>query len=72
MCHQTAVLAGPEDEAGKRLGGLQRQNFLVALDGVSMPLFTKELEWTKEEVEAFLRQVRKNLDVMGKHVLVRM
>lgn len=62
----------PEDEAARKLGRLQRQNFLMALDGVSMPLFTKELGWTKEKVDVFLREVCEELHDMGKHVYVRM
>lgn len=58
----------PEDQAGKRLGRLQKQNFLMALEVASLMLFTKQLGWTKEEVEAIIREAREDL---GKHFYCR-
>ena len=53
------------------MGRLQRQNISMALDGVSMPLFTKERGCTKEDAETILQEVRKDLDDLGKHSSVR-
>lgn len=61
----------PEDEDGKKLGGLQRQNILMALEGGSMMLFTKQLGWTKGEVEALILEVREDLEDLGKHIYCR-
>lgn len=62
----------PEDQAGKRLGRLQKQNILMALEAASLMLFTKQLGWTKEEVEAIIREAREDLEDLGKHIYCRM
>ena len=62
----------PEDEAGKKLGSLQKQNILMALEAVSMILLNKQPGWTKEELEAIIREVREDLDDLGKHTYCRM
>ncbi len=61
----------PEDEAGKKLGRLQIQNLLIALQGLSTMLLTKWLGWTKEEVEVLLQEVRRDLDDLGQHTYLR-
>ena len=61
----------PEDEAGKKLGKLQRQNILMVQEGASMMLFTKQLGWTKEEIETLIVEVREDLEDLGKHIYCR-
>ncbi len=58
----------PEDEVGKTVGRLYRKDILLAVESASMPLLTKSLGWTKEEVEAIMEEVRNDIDDMGKHV----
>ena len=60
-----------EDEDGKELGRLQRQNMLMMLEGVSTRLFMEHLGWTKQEVEALLQDVRKDFNDVGKHIYTR-
>lgn len=43
----------------------------MALHGVNMQLFAKELRWMKLRVEALLQEVSKCLDDFGKHRIVR-
>ncbi len=57
----------PEDEAGKKLRRLQIQSVLMALEGLSTMLLTKQLGWTKEEVEALLQEVRRDINDLGQH-----
>ena len=61
----------PEDENGKEIGSLQRRNILMMLEGVTTMVFMKSFGWTKQEVDALLEGVRKDLDDLGKHVYVR-
>lgn len=61
----------PKDEAGKKLGGLQRQNILMVQEGASMMLFSKQLGWTKEEIETLIVEVREDLEDLGKHIYCR-
>ena len=37
------------------------ENMAPSLEGLSMALFTRALRWSKEEVEAFLVGVRKDM-----------
>lgn len=60
-----------KDEYGKELGRLQRQNMLMMLEGVSTMVLMKHLGWTKQEVEALLQEVRRDLDDLDKHVYIR-
>ena len=61
----------PEDEHQREIGRLQRQNTLMALEGVTTMVFTKSFEWTKQEVDSLLGEVRKDLDDLKQHVYVR-
>lgn len=36
-----------------------------------MNLFTKQLGWTKAEVHSLLKEARKDLEDLGKHVYLR-
>ena len=62
----------PEDQAGRRLGRLQKQNILMALEAASLMLFTKQLDWTKKEVDAIIGETREDLEDLGKHIYCRM
>lgn len=61
----------PEEESGKNLGKLQRQNILVALEVVSMMLFTTLSEWTKVDVKAIIQEVCEDLKDQEKHAYCR-
>ena len=61
----------PEDEYGKEIARLQRQNVLMALEGISTMVFMKYFGWTKQEVDALLEGVREDIGDLKKHVYVR-
>ncbi len=54
--------AWSEEPVKKEIGRLMKPNVTKSLDGVSTRLFTKELGWEKEEVEAMIGRVRAELD----------
>ncbi|KAK1497558.1 hypothetical protein CTAM01_07828 [Colletotrichum tamarilloi] len=51
----------PKDPHYKELGEWNLENFLEGIEGWSMAPLTRALEWTKEEVNVFLIQVRNDL-----------
>ncbi|KAF7548002.1 hypothetical protein G7Z17_g7347 [Cylindrodendrum hubeiense] len=51
----------PRDPKFKDIGGWVLENVLSGLSGLSMALFTRLLGWTREEVELFLIDVRKDM-----------
>lgn len=54
--------AWSEEPIQKEIGRLMKPNVSKSLGMVSMPLFTKELGWKKEEIEAMIGRVRAELD----------
>lgn len=51
----------PKEKKFKVLGMWCLQNILQGLDGFSFAFFTRGLGWTKEEVDVFLVDVRKDM-----------
>ncbi|KAI9733995.1 MAG: hypothetical protein M1834_002652 [Cirrosporium novae-zelandiae] len=51
----------PKDKKHKELGLWNLENVLQGLSGFCLAMFTRGLGWTKEEVEVFLINVRKEL-----------
>ena len=51
----------PKDEKLKDLGMWEMTNILEGLEGFCMALFTKYLGWSREELEVFLAEVRKDV-----------
>ncbi|CZS95672.1 related to methyltransferase [Rhynchosporium agropyri] len=51
----------PKDKKMKELGAWSLENMAPSLEGFSMALFTRVFKWTKEEVEVFLVDVRKEM-----------
>lgn len=51
----------PKDKAMKEIGMWSLENMAPSLEGFSMALFTRVFGWTKEEVEVFLVDVRKEV-----------
>lgn len=45
----------------QRLGHLMTQNWLLILEGLTMPVFTQGLGWSPDEVKSFLIDVRKEI-----------
>ncbi|KAK0381561.1 TAM domain methyltransferase [Colletotrichum limetticola] len=55
----------------KKLGLWTQDNFGSALQGLCMALFTRVLEWTREEVEVFLINVRNDVKNTNYHAYFR-
>ncbi|KAF4982962.1 hypothetical protein FZEAL_1532 [Fusarium zealandicum] len=51
----------PKDPKVKDIGGWSMENALSGLSAMSLALFTRVLGWTREDVEMFLVEVRKDL-----------
>lgn len=51
----------------KRMGQWTLDNYLEGIQGGSLALFTRMLGWTKERVELFLMEVRKELHLQKSH-----
>ncbi|KXH42573.1 hypothetical protein CNYM01_09491 [Colletotrichum nymphaeae SA-01] len=57
----------PKDEKYKKLGLWCHENFSSALEGVCMALLTRVHGWTRDEVDVFLVNVRKDLKNRSYH-----
>ncbi|GKT75495.1 methyltransferase domain-containing protein [Colletotrichum tofieldiae] len=57
----------PKDPRYKKLGFWTQENFGSALEAICMAPFTRVLGWTREEVNVFLVQVRKDLKNKSYH-----
>ncbi|KAF4472630.1 hypothetical protein FALBO_469 [Fusarium albosuccineum] len=51
----------PQDHKYKELGAWQKENMNLGLESFSMALLTRAHDWTKEQVDALLDEVRKDL-----------
>jgi hypothetical protein len=51
----------PKDKKFKEIGLWCRENILQGIDWFSLAFYTRALGWTKEEVEIFLVDVRKDI-----------
>merc|ERR1712093_460683 len=51
----------PKEKKMKEIGAWSLENMAPSLEGFSMALFTRVFNWTKEEVEIFLVDVRKEM-----------
>ncbi|KAK3308001.1 S-adenosyl-L-methionine-dependent methyltransferase [Chaetomium strumarium] len=58
----------PKDERLKFIGAFELENLLYGLSGMVTRLFCKGLNWTPEEVQVFLVDVRKELKRRDLHV----
>ena len=52
----------PEDEVGKTLEGMHRQNILMGVEGISMMLLTKQLGLATEGVDDLVQKIRQELE----------
>ncbi|KAL8974822.1 MAG: hypothetical protein Q9197_000936 [Variospora fuerteventurae] len=57
-----AVGPWPQDEKQKQIGAMHAANMHDMLQGVSMTVLTKNLGWTREEVDGFLEEIQKDID----------
>jgi len=62
----------PKDKKLKEIGQWTLANIDGGLEDLSMALFTRVLGWTKQEVEAFLPGVRKNIKDRSMHTYMPM
>jgi len=51
----------PKDPRLKRVGTFESINMTTGIQGLTMMLFTRTLGWTREQVELFLMDVRKDV-----------
>lgn len=66
------VGAWPENAKDNLIGGLVEKDFLQAVDGICMMLFTKVLGWGKERVDGFIREVEREIADGGMHQYIIM
>ena len=59
--------AWPREKKFKDMGIWCKENILQGLDGFTLAFHTRALGWTKEEVEAFLVDVRKEINDKNIH-----
>lgn len=52
----------PKDQRLKTVGFCHREQFLQGLSGIAMGLLTRVMKWSREEVEVYLSQVRKDVN----------
>jgi hypothetical protein len=52
----------PKDKKLKTLGAYCNENVRSGLEGLSLAMFTRVREWSREELEVFLAEVRKELN----------
>lgn len=57
----------PKERKYKEIGMRCLENLVHGVEGICMALFTRALEWTREEVEVFLIKVRKEMKDTGIH-----
>jgi len=50
-----------ESEKGQKLGTWARQNFIAGMDGISLAFLTRVEQWTREQIDALLVQVREEM-----------
>ncbi|KAK2734420.1 methyltransferase domain-containing protein [Colletotrichum kahawae] len=62
----------PKDPNFKELGMFNHENAMMAADGLAMAPLTRAYEWTRDEVEVFLVDVRKDLKNRAYHAYVPM
>lgn len=67
-----AVGGWPKGKLEKEIGRFTRKNILQGLEGISMALLTKHLQWSRERVEMMLVDVRKELKDPKLHFYIQM
>lgn len=62
----------PKDTHFKEIGMFSHENAMMAADGLAMAPLTRAYEWTRDEIEVFLVDVRKDLKNRAYHAYVPM
>ena len=62
----------PKGRKYKVLGKLLHENTHKAVPAISMALFTKQLGWTKEQVDEYVEECKKDIDDRSNHFFFRM
>ena len=57
----------PEAPKAKEIGKATKMNLLKGLEGLSLLLLTKNLGWTRQQVETFIGEVRQDINNPKKH-----
>jgi ubiquinone/menaquinone biosynthesis C-methylase UbiE len=58
----------PRDPEKKELGAMSEQNWLAGVQAFTLAYFSRILEWTKEEIEVYLVNVRKAISDRSVHI----
>ncbi|KAK8228817.1 S-adenosyl-L-methionine-dependent methyltransferase [Phyllosticta capitalensis] len=66
-CIKWAIGSWPRGKKQKQIGVWTLENLSQGLQGISLALFTRQLGWSREEVELFLVDVRKDINDRSKH-----
>lgn len=56
-----AVAPWPEDEKGRKIGQMEADNLHNGMEGMTFGVLTKNLGWTREEVDDFVAEIRKDM-----------
>ena len=59
--HKWPLNTWPADKKMKEIGAWTYENIMEGMEGFSLSLLSKELGWTKEEIDVFLIDVRRDL-----------
>lgn len=62
----------PKDPQFKMLGKFTEENYLEGVQAWSLQLFTRGLNWTKDEIEVYLVHVRKSISDRSVHAYHKM
>ncbi len=57
----------PEAQKARYIGRMTKTNLLKGLEGISLLLLTKNLGWTRDQVETFIKEVREDVNDPKKH-----
>ena len=61
VLHKWPLNPWPKDRKQKELGAWTFENIMYGMEGFSLALLSRELGWSKEQVDVFLVEVRKCL-----------
>ena len=59
-----------DDEKGKRIGVLERDNLKSGLEGITMGAVTRNLGWTRQQVKQFVEEVKRDIEDEGRKYYV--
>lgn len=65
-----AVAPWPQDEKAKKIGEMEAANLEDGMEGMTVGVLTKTLGWTREQVDDFVAEIRRDLwDTEKKYII---